>query len=151
MKPPRVSWPILRLIIIALIPVGLALAIWQPWQQMRQVIYAPVPRSHYVIELWEKPYWRLGLGCEYQTWLVVRSAHEKERWYLIDAQYITFRDVIVLISSDHNRIRVETNGGGGASHMIAEYNLVHKEFRAASEPTVRNTQGWAVLSEARIH
>jgi len=35
--------------------------------------------------------------------------------------------------------------------MIAEYNLVHKEFRAASEPTVRNTQGWAVLSEARIH
>jgi hypothetical protein len=92
----------------------------------------------------------VGLGYEYETWFVVRSARGEGRWYLIDDQYITLRDVIVLVSSDHNRIRVETDGEAGGLHMIAEYDIARNEFRAASEPTVQHTRGWAVFCQVRV-
>ena len=150
-RPPRLSRTVVALVIVALVPLGLGLAVWQPWQHLRKVLSAPVPRSHDVIELWEKADWRLGLGSEYETWFVVRSAHEKERWHLIDAQYITFRNVTLLASSDRNRVRVETDGEATGPHMIGEYDFGHDAFRSASGPTVRNTRGWTVLCEAQIH
>ena len=151
MRLPRVSRTVVALIIVALIVVGLVLVFRQPWQRLQKVLSAPLPDSGYVIELWEKPYWFLGLGYEYETWFVVKSSHEGERWYLIDAQYITFTEVTILASSDLSTIRVETTGVGTGSHMIAEYDLQREKFRSVSEPTVKNTRGWTVLSEAHIH
>jgi len=126
--------------------VGLAVLIRQPWQHRTKVLSADIPGSYYAVELWEKPYWCFGFGYEYETWFVVRSPVERERWYLIGAEYITLRDVVLLLSSDHSRIRIETDGESERSHMIAEYDFRQGEFRAESEPTVRNTEGWAVLS-----
>jgi hypothetical protein len=148
---PRLSRGVLALVIVALVAAGLILIVWQPWQRLRRVLAASVPGSQHEIELWERPYWHLGLGYEYETWFVMRSASGEGRWYLIDDRYIAFRDTVVLVSSDHNRVRVETDGEAGDFHMIAEYDIGRDEFRAASEPTVQHTRGWAVLSQARIH
>jgi len=151
MRLSRLSRVAVALGIGAVMPVALLLAVRQPWQDLRKVLSTPVPGSRHVIELWEKPYWLFGQGYEYETWLVVRSDDGGESRYLIDEQYITFREVTILLSSDGNRIRVETDGAAAVPHMIAEYDFADSRFRAASEPTVRNTQGWVVLAEERIH
>jgi len=135
---------------MALVLTGLILVIRQPWQHRTKVLSARIPQSPYVIELWEKPYWFFPFGYEYQTWFVVRSPREGERWYLIDAQYITFRDVVLLVSSDNQRMRVETDGRTTDWHMIAEYDFRRQKFRAVSEPTVRDTKGWAMLTTRHV-
>jgi hypothetical protein len=138
------------LLILALLAAGLVLIVRQPWQRTRRVLAASLPGGQCEVELWEKPYWRLGLGYEYETWFVVRSATGKTKWHLIDGQYITFRDTVLLVSSDHTKVRVETEGVPGDFHMIAEYDIGRDEFRAASEPTVQRAPEWTVLAEARV-
>jgi hypothetical protein len=137
-------------IVVALSVAALALVIRQPWQQKWRVVSASIPQSGHVLELWEKPYWCFGFGHEYETWLVVQFPSGERRWNLIDTKYVTLREVLVLISSDRQRIRVETTGRGTDFHMIAEYDLKRRRFRAASQQTVRNTEGWAVLATARV-
>ena len=152
MKSFRASRIVVSVVAIAALSVtGLALVVLQPWQHKRKVLSTRVPQSQYVIELWERPYWYFGFGHEYETWLVVQSPTGEQSWYLIDAEYITLRDVLVLVSSDYQRIRIETNGRLTDFHMIAEYDFRQRNFRAASEQTVRNTEGWAVLAIAHIH
>lgn len=136
--------------IVALMLTGLALVIRQPWQHRTKVLSARIPQSPYTIELWEKPYWVFPFIYEYETWLVVRSSGGAARWYVIDTQYITFRDVALLLSSDKTRVRVETDGRTTDWHMIADYDSRRQEFRAASERTVRGTTGWTVLSTRHV-
>jgi len=141
---------VLGVILTTLALAGLVLAVRQPWQHRTKVLSARVPQCPYQVELWEKPYWRLGLGYEYETWFVVRSPEEGEAWHLIDAQYITFRDVALFVSSDRGRVRVETSGQAAETHMIGEYDFRRKQFKAESEPTVRGKPGWELLSAAHI-
>jgi len=150
--PRRVSVPRLvgATILLALMLIGLLVLLRQPWQQRRQVLSAEVPDSGYVVELWEEPYWHFGFGYEFETWLVARPPGGGERWHVIDPQYITFRHVVVLLSADPCKVRVETSGRTDATHMIAEYDVCTEEFRAESEPTVRGTEGWTVLAEEYV-
>jgi len=149
---PRASKTIVVAIVVmmALMLAGLILAIRQPWRHRAKVLSARIPQSPYVIELWEKPYWLFPFVYEYETWFVVRQPREGARWYLIDAQYITFRDVVLLVSSDNERIRVETDGRTTDWHMIAEYDVQQRRFRAESERTVRDTKGWAMLTTRHV-
>ena len=136
-------------ILLVLMLIGLVVLLRQPWQQPRQALSAEVPGSGYVIELWEKPD-RSSFGYEFETWLVARPPGGGERWHVIDPQYITFRQVVVLLSADRCKVRVETSGRTDATHMIAEYDVCTEEFRAESEPTVRGTEGWTVLADEHV-
>lgn len=142
-----------RLLVISilalLVVVALVVLVRQPWQQPRQVLSVEVPASGYVVELWEKPD-RFSFGYEFETWLVARPPGGGERWHVIDAQYITFRHVVLLLSPDRCKVRVETSGRTDATHMIAEYDLCTEDFRAASEPTVRDAEGWTVLADEHV-
>jgi hypothetical protein len=129
---------------------GLVLVIRQPWQHRTKVLSARIPQSGYTIELWEQPLRVSPFAYEYETWFVVRPPGEGARWYLIDSQYITFRDVALLLSPDKTRVRLETDGRATDWHMIAEFDLRRGKFRAASEQTVQGTKGWTVLCTEHI-
>lgn len=138
---------VIRIIIVILfVLIVLAITIRQPWQKKKIILSINIPNSTDIIELWEKPYCYY-LGNEYETWFVVKPSSEESKWYVIDKQYITFRKITVLISSDNKYIRIETDGKSTPSHMIAEYNLNNKIFKAESAETVKNKEGWIMLKE----
>ena len=152
-KPPRrvSGWRLLVASILALLVLAaLVVLVRQPWQQPRQVLSAEVPGSGYVIELWEEPYCYFDFTYEFETWLVAKPPGGGERWHVIDPQYITFRHVVVLLSPDRCKVRVETSGRTDATHMIAEYDVCTEEFRAESVPTVRDAEGWTVLADEHV-
>jgi hypothetical protein len=121
--------------------------ILDPALQKKMVLSANIPGSSSTVELWERPSSFLPIFQEYETWFVYKTSSAEESWHIIDDQYITFRTVSVLISTDYEDIRVETTGIGYPSHMIAEYNLTRHEFKARSETTVRGEEGWIVIKE----
>jgi hypothetical protein len=137
----------LAVILTLLFLIGFFLCIRQPWGKKRMVLSIPIPNSKSIVELWEARSWNYGLLDENETWFVIRSPNGKGDWYLIDAKYLEFGTVAVFISSDHSKIRVETTGINFPSHMIAEYDLNNKTFRAESEWSVKGKEGWILLKE----
>jgi len=135
------------IIVLLIFLIVSALLIRQPWQKEKKVFSVTMPNSTDIVELWEKPFWLFPGITDYKTWFVIRSSDGKENWYLIDAQYITFNKIGVYISSDYSKIRVETTGKTSPSHMIAEYDIKEKTFRAESERSVKDKEGWILLEE----
>ena len=139
------------LLYLALAVCFLAVIFFQPWQRRSRVLTILIPNARATIELWEKPYFDIPiLAVEYTTWLRVLSANGQDNWHVMDEQYITFRVISVFLSTDDRRVRIETNGEMGESHMIAEYDLVAETFVSKSEPSVRNKGGWTLMIERKI-
>ncbi len=150
----KVFWTALRVMAVAgaiALALAFALITGQISLPKRMVLQARIPHSSEAIELWERPDSYLGIFREYETWLVVRTPQETT-WHLIDAQYVTFTDVTLYVSSDLKRVRVEVTGirRRKDSHMIAEYDFAHKSFRAEDEPSVRGKKGWTVLAARHV-
>lgn len=145
----KLSRTIIILIILAICLTIYYLLLSPLWQQKRMVLSVGIPNSTDTLELWEDPLWNLGV-TEYETWFVIRSATGKEDWHVIDPEYIQFRKVAVLISSDYSRIRVETTGISSPSHMIAEYDLNSKTFSSGDEWSVKGKEGWLLLKEKKV-
>lgn len=145
----KLSRTIIILIILSIFLIVSSLFLRPLWQQKKMVLSVGIPNSTDTVELWEKPSWNFGL-TEYETWFVIRSSTGKDDWHLIDPQYIQFRKVAVYISSDYSKIRVETTGISTPYHMIAEYDLSNKAFRAVSELSVKGKEGWVLLKEKSV-
>ena len=116
----------------------------------KMVMHVQIPDSPYTLELWEKPDLIVfPVMYLYETWFVLHTGRER-KWYLIDAQYITFTYVTILYSASDKQVRVEVEGSTD-THMIAKYDVDQDVFRAVDETSVRNQSGWIVLTSARIH
>jgi hypothetical protein len=142
--------------IIILIILTICLAIYYRffsplWQQKRMVLSVGIPNSTDTVELWEEPLMSpIPIVTEYETRFVIRFSTGKEDWHVIDPEYIQFRKVAVLISTDSSKIRVETTGISTPSHMIAEYDLRNQTFRAEDEFSVIGKEGWVLLKEKKV-
>ncbi len=112
-----------------------------------------IPSSDMTVELWEESRWMYGLvENENLTWFVVRSEVNQEKWFLID-EYIKLTHVIVFISPDGTRVRIEDKRVGAPMPNIvnvAEYNFGTNAFRAVAEESVYGKEGWVVLQEKTI-
>jgi hypothetical protein len=130
----------------------LLILLWFPCPFKFNVLTVRIPDTSYLIELWERPHFDFfTLMNDYKTWFVFYNDNEKRRWFVIGEKYTSFGKVSVFISDDMNHIKIETNAVGyETTHLIAEYKIKEKDFKARSEKSVRNKPGWKLIAEKKV-